>query len=137
MAFVKSIIQVAQLDFITSFISLASVLTLRYLLQVFHSIIVATLILSFHCRRCNIAEAILSERIDVVADVDSNDEGAKLYKMLETAAEPEVLMADMTSQQLISFSAYQTKQNVCLPCFISRWLYLKNVMKKDDLLSGD
>ncbi|KAG6535594.1 hypothetical protein ZIOFF_000616 [Zingiber officinale] len=62
-------------------------------------------------RRCNIAEAILAERIDVVADVDSNDEGAKLYKILETTAEPEVLMADMTPQQLISFSAYQTKQN--------------------------
>ncbi|KAG6531324.1 hypothetical protein ZIOFF_005129 [Zingiber officinale] len=62
-------------------------------------------------RRCNIAEAILAERIDVVADVDGNDEGAKLYKILETTAEPEVLMADMTPQQLISFSAYQTKQN--------------------------
>ncbi|XP_074568879.1 protein BREAST CANCER SUSCEPTIBILITY 2 homolog B-like [Curcuma longa] len=62
-------------------------------------------------RRCSIAEAILAERIDVVADVDSNDEGAKLYKILETTAEPEVMMADMTSQQLISFSAYKTKQN--------------------------
>lgn len=135
--FVENIIHVARLDFFTLLISLVSVLTLRYLLQVFDSIIVATLSFSFHCRRCSIAEAILAERIDVVADVDSNDEGAKLYKILETTAEPEVMMADMTSQQLISFSTYKTKQNVCLPCFISSWLNPKNVMKKDDLLSGD
>ncbi|URE25446.1 BRCA2, helical, partial [Musa troglodytarum] len=41
---------------------------------------------------------------------DENDEGAKLCEILETAAEPEVLMADMTSKQLFSFSIYQAKQ---------------------------
>ncbi|URE25444.1 BRCA2, helical, partial [Musa troglodytarum] len=39
-----------------------------------------------------------------------SDEGAKLCEILETAAEPEVLMADMTSKQLFSFSIYQAKQ---------------------------
>jgi len=41
-----------------------------------------------------------------------NSEGAKIYKMLETAAEPEFLMADMTPEQLSSFAAYKAKLNV-------------------------
>ncbi|URE10780.1 BRCA2, helical [Musa troglodytarum] len=41
---------------------------------------------------------------------NQSDEGAKLCEILETAAEPEVLMADMTSKQLFSFSIYQAKQ---------------------------
>ncbi|RHN69099.1 putative breast cancer type 2 susceptibility protein [Medicago truncatula] len=40
-----------------------------------------------------------------------NSEGAKIYKMLETAAEPEFLMADMTPEQLSSFAAYKAKLN--------------------------
>ncbi|KAI5406542.1 protein BREAST CANCER SUSCEPTIBILITY 2 homolog A [Lathyrus oleraceus] len=40
-----------------------------------------------------------------------NSEGAKIYKMLETAAEPEFLMADMTPGQLSSFAAYNAKLN--------------------------
>ncbi|WOL16309.1 hypothetical protein Cni_G25096 [Canna indica] len=64
----------------------------------------------YNQRRCNIVEAIMSEQIDVVADMNDSDEGAKLYEILEVAAEPEVLMADMTSEQLFSFSAYQAKQ---------------------------
>ncbi|KAH9736754.1 protein BREAST CANCER SUSCEPTIBILITY 2 [Citrus sinensis] len=40
---------------------------------------------------------------------DSNSEGAKLFKMLETAAEPEVIMAEMSPEQLTSFATYQAK----------------------------
>ncbi|CAI0424118.1 unnamed protein product [Linum tenue] len=41
-------------------------------------------------------------------DSDS-EEGAKLLKILETSAEPEVLMAGMSSAQLASFTSYQAK----------------------------
>lgn len=43
---------------------------------------------------------------------DSNNEGAKLFKMLETAAEPEVIMAEMSPEQLSSFATYQAKLEV-------------------------
>ena len=47
------------------------------------------------------------------ADNDSDsEEGAKILKILETAAEPEVLMAEMTSEQLTSFATYQAKLEV-------------------------
>ena len=39
-------------------------------------------------------------------------EGAKLFHALETAAEPELLMADMTAAQLAAFATYQTKREV-------------------------
>uniref|UniRef100_A0A453E4C8 Tower domain-containing protein n=1 Tax=Aegilops tauschii subsp. strangulata TaxID=200361 RepID=A0A453E4C8_AEGTS len=42
-----------------------------------------------------------------------SEEGAKICKMLEQAAEPEVMMAGLTSEQMISFSSYQAKQKVC------------------------
>lgn len=45
--------------------------------------------------------------------LDSNkdkDEGAKLYSVLENAAEPELIMADMTSAQLAAFATYQSKR---------------------------
>ncbi|XP_061357187.1 protein BREAST CANCER SUSCEPTIBILITY 2 homolog B-like [Gastrolobium bilobum] len=42
---------------------------------------------------------------------DSDSEGAKIYKMLETAEEPEFLMADMSPEQLKSFAAYKAKLN--------------------------
>nr|XP_018681555.1 PREDICTED: protein BREAST CANCER SUSCEPTIBILITY 2 homolog B-like isoform X1 [Musa acuminata subsp. malaccensis] len=64
----------------------------------------------YNQRRCTIAEAIMSEQLDVFVDINDGDEGAKLCKILETAADPEVLMADMTSEQLFSFSTYQAKQ---------------------------
>ncbi|KFK24669.1 hypothetical protein AALP_AA8G009600 [Arabis alpina] len=41
-------------------------------------------------------------------DTDS-EEGAKVYKLLETAAEPEFLMAEMSSEQLKSFNTYKAK----------------------------
>lgn len=46
--------------------------------------------------------------------VDNCCEGAKLLMMLETAAEPELLMAEMTSEQLTSLSSYQAKLEVGL-----------------------
>lgn len=45
-------------------------------------------------------------------DDHDNDEGAKLLKLLETAAEPELLMAGMSSKQLTSFTSYKAKLEV-------------------------
>ncbi|KAL2557929.1 Protein BREAST CANCER SUSCEPTIBILITY 2-like protein B [Forsythia ovata] len=60
-----------------------------------------------------VAEGIMSEfqrekEVSVGDDHDS-DEGAKLLKLLETAAEPELLMAGMSSKQLTSFASYKAK----------------------------
>ncbi|CAN8323419.1 unnamed protein product [Cochlearia groenlandica] len=41
-------------------------------------------------------------------DTDS-EEGAKIFKLLQTSAEPELLMADMSYEQLISFSKYRAR----------------------------
>ncbi|OAO95822.1 BRCA2B [Arabidopsis thaliana] len=41
-------------------------------------------------------------------DTDS-EEGAKVFKLLETAAEPELLMAEMSLEQLTSFTTYKAK----------------------------
>lgn len=40
---------------------------------------------------------------------DDGSEGAKIYNMLETAEDPEFLMADMSPEQLNSFVAYKAK----------------------------
>ncbi|KAF8402568.1 hypothetical protein HHK36_010654 [Tetracentron sinense] len=69
----------------------------------------------FNCRRSSIAEGIMSEfQKDIKCFLSENDneseEGAKILKILETAAEPEVLMAEMSSEQLTSFASYQAKQ---------------------------
>ncbi|XWS43893.1 hypothetical protein CRYUN_Cryun16bG0143700 [Craigia yunnanensis] len=40
---------------------------------------------------------------------DSESEGAKILKILETASEPEVLMAEMSPEQLTSFATYKSK----------------------------
>ncbi|KAK7281943.1 hypothetical protein RIF29_10345 [Crotalaria pallida] len=45
---------------------------------------------------------------------DSDSEGAKIYNMLEAAAEPEFLMADMSAEQLSSFAAYKAKLNATI-----------------------
>lgn len=80
----------------------------------------------------------MSEQLDVFVDINDGDEGAKLCKILETAAEPEVLMADMTSEQLFSFSTYQAKQKVgigsCSLKFGSIW---KTLSKMYGSTSGD
>ncbi|KAL0842783.1 hypothetical protein Bca101_016028 [Brassica carinata] len=41
-------------------------------------------------------------------DTDS-EEGAKVFKLLETASEPELLMAEMSLEQLSSFTTYKSK----------------------------
>ncbi|KAJ6680810.1 BREAST CANCER TYPE 2 SUSCEPTIBILITY PROTEIN BRCA2 [Salix purpurea] len=64
-------------------------------------------------RRSLIIEGIVSEfqrgmkSSNIYTDIDS--EGAKILKILETSAEPEVLMAEMSPQQLASFASYQSK----------------------------
>ncbi|KAL2541439.1 Protein BREAST CANCER SUSCEPTIBILITY 2B [Abeliophyllum distichum] len=68
---------------------------------------------AYNQRRSVVAEGIMSEfqrekEVSVGDDHDS-DEGAKLLKLLETAAEPELLMAGMSSKQLTSFASYKAK----------------------------
>lgn len=46
-------------------------------------------------------------------DSDS-EEGAKISKLLEMSAEPEVLMAEMSPEQLNSFASYRLKLEVGL-----------------------
>uniref|UniRef100_A0ACD5VKF8 Uncharacterized protein n=1 Tax=Avena sativa TaxID=4498 RepID=A0ACD5VKF8_AVESA len=64
----------------------------------------------YHQRVSKIAEDIMSEQDENCGNSDDSQEGAKICKMLERAAEPEVMMAGMTSEQRISFSSYQAKQ---------------------------
>nr|XP_045090581.1 protein BREAST CANCER SUSCEPTIBILITY 2 homolog B isoform X4 [Aegilops tauschii subsp. strangulata] len=64
----------------------------------------------YHQRVSKIAEDIMSEQDENCASTDDSEEGAKICKMLEQAAEPEVMMAGLTSEQMISFSSYQAKQ---------------------------
>ncbi|KAL3536566.1 hypothetical protein ACH5RR_005027 [Cinchona calisaya] len=69
---------------------------------------------SYNKRHSVVVEGVISEfqgdnkEFHTVDDNDS-EEGAKILKMLEKAAEPEVLMAEMTSEQLTSFASYQAK----------------------------
>lgn len=46
-------------------------------------------------------------------DSDS-EEGAKISKILETAAEPEVIMAEMSPDQLNAFATYRSRMEVDL-----------------------
>ncbi|KAJ6951318.1 hypothetical protein NC653_040657 [Populus alba x Populus x berolinensis] len=68
-------------------------------------------------RRSVIIEGIVSEfqremtSSNIYTDIDS-EEGAKIFKILETSAEREVLMAEMSPQQLASFASYQSKLEV-------------------------
>ncbi|KAL3564653.1 hypothetical protein D5086_032699 [Populus alba] len=68
-------------------------------------------------RRSVIIEGIVSEfqrgmkSSNIYTDIQS-EEGAKIFKILETSAEPEVLMAEMSPQQLASFASYQSKLEV-------------------------
>ncbi|KAL7265621.1 hypothetical protein ACSBR1_003414 [Camellia fascicularis] len=74
----------------------------------------AKMIQLYNQRRSVIAEGIMSEFQRGIKEFHTNndndsEEGAKILKILETAAEPEVLMAEMTSEQLTSFATYQEK----------------------------
>lgn len=51
---------------------------------------------------------------------NDSEEGAKILKLLETSAEPEILMAEMTSEQLTSVATYQAKLEVRFRCFCCR-----------------
>ncbi|XP_027069863.1 protein BREAST CANCER SUSCEPTIBILITY 2 homolog B [Coffea arabica] len=69
---------------------------------------------SYNKRRSVVVEDVLSKfqgENETFHTLDDNDseEGAKIMKMLEKAAEPEVIMAEMTSEQLTSFASYQAK----------------------------
>ncbi|PNT69978.1 hypothetical protein BRADI_2g03990v3 [Brachypodium distachyon] len=66
----------------------------------------------YHQRVSKITEDILCEQEENCGSTDDSEEGAKICKMLERAAEPEVMMAGMTSEQMMSFSSYQEKQKV-------------------------
>ncbi|CAK9142678.1 unnamed protein product [Ilex paraguariensis] len=63
--------------------------------------------------RCSVvAEGVMAEFHRDIKDVHGNndhdsEEGAKILRMLETATKPEVLMAEMSSEQLTSFATYQ------------------------------
>ena len=72
------------------------------------------IIITLSCRVSKIAEDIMSEQDENCGNSDDIEEGAKICKMLERAAEPEIMMAGMTSEQRISFSSYQAKQKVCI-----------------------
>ncbi|CAI9287354.1 unnamed protein product [Lactuca saligna] len=62
-------------------------------------------------RRSSIVEGVMSEfeRGSKSFETDDDDEGERISHLLEKAAEPEVLMAGMTSEQLTSFASYQAK----------------------------
>ncbi|KAI9094810.1 hypothetical protein K1719_026616 [Acacia pycnantha] len=51
----------------------------------------------------------LQEETEGLQFYDDGSEGAKIYIMLETAEDPGYLMADMSYEQLTSFSAYKAK----------------------------
>ncbi|XP_051142662.1 protein BREAST CANCER SUSCEPTIBILITY 2 homolog B-like [Andrographis paniculata] len=66
----------------------------------------------YNQRRSFIAEEISAFHHETDFDVGNDhesEEGAKIMKLLETAAEPEVLMAGMSSKQLTSFASYKAK----------------------------
>nr|CAB3476155.1 unnamed protein product [Digitaria exilis] len=68
----------------------------------------------YHQRVSKIAEDIMFEQEENCDSTDDNEEGARICKLLERAAEPEVIMAGMTSEQLRHFSSYKEKQKVVM-----------------------
>ncbi|RYR11482.1 hypothetical protein Ahy_B04g069004 isoform C [Arachis hypogaea] len=69
----------------------------------------------YNQRRSAVVESIISEyqkeRSGLHTYDDCDSEGARIHNMLETAEEPEFLMADMSPEQLKCFSAYKAKLN--------------------------
>ncbi|XP_078435896.1 protein BREAST CANCER SUSCEPTIBILITY 2 homolog B-like isoform X2 [Wolffia australiana] len=64
-------------------------------------------------RRLLVAEEIMLKQDKFLEEnEEDSEEGATIFKLLETSAEPDVLMAEMSSQQLISVSNYQAKKEV-------------------------
>lgn len=68
-------------------------------------------------RRSVIIESIVSDfqrgakHSCIYNDSDSED-GAKIWKILEKASQPEVLLADMSPDQISSFAKYQANMEV-------------------------
>ncbi|KAK1441178.1 hypothetical protein QVD17_07018 [Tagetes erecta] len=61
-------------------------------------------------RRTSIMEGIMAEfQSGLKCFQVDDDEGEKISKILEQAAEPEVIMADMSLEQLTSYATYQAK----------------------------
>ncbi|KAJ0653655.1 putative breast cancer type 2 susceptibility protein [Helianthus annuus] len=61
-------------------------------------------------RRSSIMEGVMAEFQSGLKGFQiDDDEGEKISKLLEQAAEPEVIMADMSLEQLTSFATYQAK----------------------------
>lgn len=68
-------------------------------------------------RHSAVVEGIVSEyqrgmKGSYICNDSDSEEGAKILKILETAAEPEVIMAEMSPEQLTSFASYQAKLEV-------------------------
>uniref|UniRef100_A0A0D3EJY6 Tower domain-containing protein n=1 Tax=Oryza barthii TaxID=65489 RepID=A0A0D3EJY6_9ORYZ len=89
----------------------------------------------YHQRVSKIAEDIQSEHGEHCDNTDDNDEGAKICKMLERAAEPEILMSSMNSEQLLSFSYYQEKQKIVRQNEVAK--KIENALKVAGLSSRD
>ncbi|KAG8647794.1 hypothetical protein MANES_09G111200v8 [Manihot esculenta] len=69
---------------------------------------------SYNQRHSAVVEGIVSEyqrgmKGSYICNDSDSEEGAKILKILETAAEPEVIMAEMSPEQLTSFASYQAK----------------------------
>lgn len=69
-------------------------------------------------RRCRVVEGITSEsqrakRDAYIGSDHESEEGVRILKILERAAEPELLMAEMSKEQLNAFASYQAKLEVC------------------------
>ncbi|KNA09601.1 hypothetical protein SOVF_152150 isoform A [Spinacia oleracea] len=73
----------------------------------------ASLTQLYNQRRSNVVEGLTSDfqrgLVGSCIENDYDNEGAKILKMLESAAEPELLMAEMSSEQLSLFSKYRAK----------------------------
>ncbi|KAJ1269748.1 hypothetical protein BS78_06G001000 [Paspalum vaginatum] len=68
----------------------------------------------YHQRVSKITEDILFEQEENCDSTDGDEEWAKISKMLECAAEPEVILAGMTTEQLRHFASYKEKQKVVM-----------------------
>ncbi|KAL8091353.1 protein BREAST CANCER SUSCEPTIBILITY 2 homolog A-like isoform X1 [Apium graveolens] len=67
----------------------------------------------YNQRRSDVVEGVMSELLradtNILIDSDGSDEAEKILAILERSAEPDILMAGMSSKQLKSLSVYQAK----------------------------
>ncbi|KAF4379039.1 hypothetical protein F8388_022126 [Cannabis sativa] len=74
---------------------------------------------SYNQRRSAIVESIVSDfqrgiKHSHTYNDSESEEGEKILKILETASEPEVLLAEMSPEQLSSFAKYQAKWRLAI-----------------------